>query len=217
MGKTVEVNLTLSNLLDDKFRVAGETHIQSISDSPSDLTASFSEDSLKALLAMDNCDGIRMYPAVNNNELIMIAWGTNGKDDLIGPDYFCLASNDQGTVSINGAVTVEGVEQVPTALASALVSGNGSGTKIVDDLNKVRYQTGLKVLFDGSFFTDQDFDEIMFEVIDVKLSDTDELKRTIIGTAKYKNDEVFSRMSFLPCPPNCGGGAYGNEQTLVKN
>ncbi|WP_367390811.1 hypothetical protein [Lewinella sp. LCG006] len=214
MGKTVEVNLPSSTLLDDNFRAADEKSIQSVSGTVSDLSATFSREGLLDLCKKNKCDSLRIYPAARNNELIMIALGVNGNDELVEANHFCLASNEQGAVPINGAVQVDGVERVPTDLAKYLVVAAGSGPEIVDKLNEIRQvdssQMGLKVLFDDSFFTSNDFDDILFEVIDVKFNDTTDTHRTIIGQVNYNNNQVSSSLSLLPCPPNCGG-TYGNE------
>jgi hypothetical protein len=214
MGKTVEVNLSISTLRNDAFRVA---NIQSTLGGFSDLSATFSRKSLSYLCKKNDCDSLRIYPAAYNNELIMIAFGTDGKNDLVESNHFCLVSNEQGAVSVNETVLTNGVELLPANHAKGYIEGAGSGAATVEKLREIppvedNAEKRFKVLFDESFFAEKEdeADEILFEVVDMMFNDSPDAKRTMVAHAQKNNGDVVSSVSLLPCPPNCGG-TYGNE------
>jgi len=204
MGKTIEVNLTLSNLENSDFRLADEKTIQSISTATADLSASFTKKSLMALINIPDCNAIRIYPAIYNNELIMTAWGIDRNNDLAEAKHFCIAN-----VPVDGSKQRNGVDEIPVEIGKRLISGDGAKSDIIDKLNDLRqvegYKKKLKVRFDDSFFNDKssDFDTILFEVVDLKLQD-DDTKKTIIAQKKLGDTTVSTDTSLLPCPPNCG-------------
>ena len=215
MGKTIELNMSFDDLRDDRIRIADEDNIISHSEDESDLSAIFSKSDLTALLNQsENSDGIRIYPAVNNNQLIMLAFATRGINDIIGDDRYCLARNAEGPVPVNGSEEVGQIQMVPTDIALHLINGVGSGREILDQLDNIRQKHlsthGLKVIFDRNFIIDNVYDDVIFEVVDLKLKDHDEEKRTI--TANFRKNtssehdlSIYERISMLPCPPNCGG------------
>ncbi len=221
MGKTIEVNLSYSDLLSRKNKLMKAGNHLFPSEGTTDLRASFSKKNLEALLNINGCDGFRLYSAAFNNELIMIAVGTKGEDDLFAPHHFCLASNQQGAISVQGIMPKEGVDKIPFETAKILYRGGGSDKNIMDKLNEVRtiegYKEKLKVLFDKTaFFQDHnDYDDVLFELVDLTFtanttSDSSDTARTIIGTINKDGRPISTSMSMLPCPPNCGG-IYANE------
>lgn len=211
MGKTIEVNLTLSHLQNSAFRLADEKTIQTISANTADLSTSFSKKSLMALINIPDSNAIRIYPAIYNNELIMTAWGVDGNNDLAEAKHFCIAN-----VAVDGSTQRDGVDEIPVEIGKRLISGDGAKSDIISKLNNLRQVKGhksrLKVRFDDSFFNDpsSDFDTILFEVVDLKLQD-DDTKKTIIAQKKMGDTTVSTDASLLPCPPNCGGLYVGGS------
>jgi len=214
MGKIIELNKTFMDLLDPNVRIAESESIQSISESPAELAATFRKNDLASYIKKEGGDGVRFYPAMHNNELIMVAVATNGLNDLVDSGRHCLACNIDGPVPIESAEPIDEIPMVPLEYAGSLIRGEGSEPEMVETLNRIRQielsPHGLKVLFDQDLISNMEYDNIFLEVVDLKLSDTEDTKRSIHSTFRNQDENVFNAVSMLPCPPNCGD-IYANS------
>jgi len=212
MGKTIRINMTLDEVKEKIHAVANHEDIQEISEEPSELTAIFSKRELDAFFEKNECDGFRIYPAIYQNEVIMVAIPALDIDDLIDPRYFCLASNRRGALDVDGAIQVGDVRLLPQTRVYDMLHGADNNNSVVDELRKIRFththntDRGLKALFKKASFDGREDQDFIFEVVDLDLKNArGTTTRTIRFIDHLTNGDVINEISLLPCPPNCGG------------
>ncbi len=226
MRKLIRVNRSFIDFMNPNLGFVDNDFVQTFKESPIEITATVNKADLAAFFEREGGNGIRFYPAMNDNKLIMVAVATQGFDDLIGPNRYCLVCNEDGPVQVEGMQQIGGISMLPTDSAKSLIDGEGSESSMVDMLKQIRQTNlsryGLKVLFDQDFilnknqdFTlERDYDNILFEVVDLKMNDMEETKRSMHCTFRNQNENVYNAISMLPCPPHCGD-VYANSSVTI--
>ncbi len=206
MSKTIETTINRSTLTAANTPLVEAINLHNISTTASDLSAKFSRQHIYSLLEMTGCAGVRIYPAANHNELVMIAVGVDGDDnDMKDSNHSCYIANanESNLFSINGL--------------SDAIEGIGSSTDTIQTLENIQrsrnYMERLKVIFKDSFFTGKPFDEMLFEVVDLTFQNETEPDKTITAQRIGGVNAGELVASLLPCPPNCGG-AYSSDSLL---
>ena len=171
----------------------------------------FDKGVLQSVKDINGANGIRFYPGLDGDEIVMVAVPAQGPlQDLSNNEDFCGVGYGAGSQKVSRIISVEKASGMKNAegassenqalLAQIVLVGNDSRS--------------LKV-----YFTNNDLNpylttpgsHIQFDVIQLSFNVGNVLKS--IGI-KENNQIGLSR---LPCPPHCGssGGAY--DVTFVSN
>ncbi|MFK8008626.1 MAG: hypothetical protein AB8H03_19865 [Saprospiraceae bacterium] len=178
-----------------------------------DLFAIFNKSTIDELLAVPGCVGIRFYPGIKDDKLVLIATCVddlyNDMNEINNGKCACGYSN----------LAVESHEtMVPESRNWILAKGhpetpNLSNLKIIQ---KVKTPLGtsenFKAYFDKVFFNNNfgSANRVRFDVAELKFFGDGETKRTIAATFLDVPSTTTSA-SLLPCPPNCGGDYTTDE------
>lgn len=204
-------SLTSSELTSATFFQTEKTMTVESSDQTSNtpmLSAIFEKEIIEALLKMTNCAGLRIYPGIKNNELVMIAGGVdNENNDMSGLANFCGTGFSEGQAEISSLTESRNI---------ILATGQDEGD-LLNSLRTLQTVEGssrvFKAFFGRSFLENilDTSDQIKFEVAEISFSDN-QVHRTIIGKGMNATE---NHASLLPCPPNCGGGEYITDSDFL--
>ena len=212
----LNLNVSKNNLISQNFtpHIVNDNEVDN-SDTTNNLSVTFVKEHLEDLLEIPNCNGIKMYPGVENNELVMVAVPAAAPcEDLSDVSHFCFTGYRDD--SIHTTSRMSSVEEA-SGMKSASNSNEESGINLwkIIDLNLGSQSKGLNVYFPNSFILGMNGDSIRFDVVELEFSDNagSPTYRSIIARASNSNEK---KLSFLPCPPNCGGdgGSYDNSTYL---
>lgn len=174
----------------------------------------YTHEDLKTLLAQPDCEGIRIYPVIDQNgNLSTLAVATNSKridmvKELAKP---CFVSN--GFEPASKISEDEGREAVGK-YNEHLVNAPGD---LGFALTQQRSRELTSSNFSKVFFTSSDINTLLgddskgirFYTTKIKFSNRSRPVPTLTAVRVNTNNEEESStalMSALPCPPNCGGG-----------
>lgn len=171
-----------------------------------DFSKIFDAGIITSLLDLTECIGIRFYPCIRNNSPAMIARGVgmdyikNGVYDLKGASDNCCIAYVENNQARSESISADDAE--------ALIVASEESLNIP--------ATGFrKAFFDKDFLTEQleivGNNQIVFEIVNLNYEEegTPKEQQTIAIRTINANSEEGLHASLLPCPPNCGGGVYG--------
>lgn len=172
-----------------------------------DLFATFSKTTIEELLAVDNCQGIRIYPAIKENELLLIAGCVDSNNrDLIGTNATCGCGYSNPAVDSHTEDLVESKKMIR--------ADDHPETPIKQHLRTLQNVNGsnliFKAYFDRAFFKDHftTSDKVRFDISEINFNGNGKTFRTV--SAMFLNAPSLQiHASLLPCPPYCGGGSGG--------
>lgn len=196
--------LPSSTLASTNFGLGKIVSVQS-SDSTSDspnLSVIFEKIIIQTLISGNiGCVGLRFYPGIKDDKLVMIAGAVNNNnDDMSDGANFCATGFAEGGARISSidesrAIILANDANETETLGQLKVLQN------VNNSNRV-----FKAFFDNNFLNSllENSEQLKVEVAEITFDDA-VVNRTMVVTVP-SSDEINA--SLLPCPPNCGGGDY---------
>ncbi len=183
------------------------------SPSSPDLFAIYSKSTIDELLDVKGCVGIRFYPAIKEDELVLIATCVddlnNDMNELNGGKCACGYSNP----------LVESHDSSISDSKNMILATDHPGSSNLDDLHFLQFvetdstdTQKFKAYFDQEFFKSNfgDAPSVRLDVAELNFSGDNEIIRTIAATF-LNGSPTPTTASLLPCPPNCGGDYTTDE------
>lgn len=188
------------------------------------LSVFYRREDIMELLSQPGCRGIRFYPALNgNNEFSTLAVGTNGqKRDIVSGDTSkCFVS--EGTLPATRVTQSRGlalIGQVNQHIAQAVREGRANTTPLAASSTFSTAKSYSKVLFTSAALESMLADGasgIRFFSSRVAFDNDGNSFSTLAAVAVNASGTESSDgvMSLLPCPPDCGGGGYTDDNFSV--
>lgn len=169
-----------------------------------DLFAVFNKSTIEDLLAVNGCAGIRFYPGIKGDELVLIA-------TCVDNMYNDMNEGNNGKCACGYSnVSVESHETTIPESREIILAKDHPETSNLANLRLLQ-QVGdspnkFKAYFDRAFFNNhfESSSRVRFDVAELSFFGDGETKRTIAATF-LDIPSTTTSASLLPCPPNCGG------------
>lgn len=185
----------------------------------------FRKEDLEELLSQTDCEGIRIYPAFadeTERTFSMLAVGTTiGRNDIVSDDketnkcFIAMGEDKALRIERKDAMAMmrrlndhffenRKDENVPFSLGENFLAIQNSYSKVFFSSGRMK-----------NLLLDQNAIGIRFYSAQTSFDDSSSSFPTLVGvTVLDTGEEVSSAtLSVLPCPPDCGGGSYTDDDS----
>jgi hypothetical protein len=187
------------------------------------LSAFFHRSDLEDLLAQSGGSGLRFYPALDSRGgFSLLAVATNFGNDIVSGDTPCFVAEGRDSAArLTREQGVDLLKHVNNQMNQAARSGRSASTPFFTNEGAESAQYS-KVSYSGS-----DINQLLgpgvvglqFFSTQIVFSDGNDSFNTlaVVAIDASGQENGAALMSTLPCPPNCGGGAYVNHSSTLDS
>ena len=178
------------------------------------LFALFTAEVLNRILNQPECVGIRMYPGMENNQLVFVILGVDAQNN----DMFLESHNQCGCGYPDSSIPSRLISR---EVCQAMILANESDPERLSILRNLQEIPRSARHYFKAFFS-KDFlinklrtnVNIRFDMAELTFDGNSNPQRTITVSSINEMGESELEASLLPCPPHCGGGDYAPNLTL---